>query len=181
MVRARLRRDSALLGTGSHPIRAAGAEAALREGAGAREAAHLAAAEIEHPHRRALVALTREAIAAAAPREAPAAGPVRVALLINGVPMRATSSPAGPRSPTSSAARAHGHQGRLRGGRLRRVHRAARTASPVRSLPGMLAVQADGTIVRTIEGLADEDLHPLQAGRSTTSTRCSAASARPAS
>jgi CO/xanthine dehydrogenase FAD-binding subunit len=52
----------ALLGTGSHPIRAAKAEEALRQG-DAREAAELAAAEIAHPHRRALVAaLAREAI-----------------------------------------------------------------------------------------------------------------------
>jgi CO/xanthine dehydrogenase FAD-binding subunit len=53
----------ALLGSGSHPIRAAKAEEALREGR-EREAAELAAAEIAHPHRRALVAaLAREAIA----------------------------------------------------------------------------------------------------------------------
>ena len=54
----------ALLGTGSHPIRAAKAEEALREGR-EREAAELAGAEIGHPHRRALVAaLARDAIAA---------------------------------------------------------------------------------------------------------------------
>jgi CO/xanthine dehydrogenase FAD-binding subunit len=52
----------ALLGSGSHPIRAAEAEQALREGH-EREAAELAAAEIADPHRRALVAaLAREAI-----------------------------------------------------------------------------------------------------------------------
>ena len=52
----------AVLGTGSHAC-ARRAEAALRDGAGAREAAALAAAEIEHPHRRALVAeLTRRAL-----------------------------------------------------------------------------------------------------------------------
>jgi len=57
----------ALLGTGSHPIRAAQAEEALRDGR-AREAAELAASEIAHPHRRALVAaLAREAIDATAP------------------------------------------------------------------------------------------------------------------
>jgi CO/xanthine dehydrogenase FAD-binding subunit len=56
----------ALLGTGSHPLRARTAERALIAGADAREVAELAAAEIEHPHRRALVAaLTREAIDAA--------------------------------------------------------------------------------------------------------------------
>jgi len=54
----------ALLGTGSHPLRATRAEAALREG-DAHAAAELAAAEIAHPHRRALVAaLAREAIEA---------------------------------------------------------------------------------------------------------------------
>jgi CO/xanthine dehydrogenase FAD-binding subunit len=58
----------AVLGTGSHPVRAPEAERALREGAGASEAAELAAAVIEHPHRRALAAaLAREAIEAAAP------------------------------------------------------------------------------------------------------------------
>jgi CO/xanthine dehydrogenase FAD-binding subunit len=52
----------AVLGTGSHPVRAAEAEAALREGH-AREAAELAASQIAHPHRRALVAaLARHAI-----------------------------------------------------------------------------------------------------------------------
>jgi CO/xanthine dehydrogenase FAD-binding subunit len=51
----------ALLGTGSHPIRAAAAEAALA-GGDAREAAELAAAELSDPHRRALVAaLARDA------------------------------------------------------------------------------------------------------------------------
>jgi CO/xanthine dehydrogenase FAD-binding subunit len=53
----------ALLGTGSHPIRAAAAEVALREGASAREAAALAATEVEGGHRRALVAeVTRRAL-----------------------------------------------------------------------------------------------------------------------
>jgi CO/xanthine dehydrogenase FAD-binding subunit len=52
----------ALLGGGSHPIRASRAEEALREG-DTRAAAELAAAEIEHPHRRALVAaLARDAL-----------------------------------------------------------------------------------------------------------------------
>jgi CO/xanthine dehydrogenase FAD-binding subunit len=56
----------AILGTGSHPVRATDAERALREGAGAREAAELAAALVEHPHRRALAAaLARDAIEAA--------------------------------------------------------------------------------------------------------------------
>lgn len=54
----------ALLGTGSHPVRAPEAERALDEGAGPREVAELAAALIEHPHRRVLAAaLTREALA----------------------------------------------------------------------------------------------------------------------
>ena len=58
----------ALLGTGSHPLRASVAERALLAGADAREAAQLAAELIDHPHRRALVAaLAREAIEAAAP------------------------------------------------------------------------------------------------------------------
>jgi CO/xanthine dehydrogenase FAD-binding subunit len=53
----------AVLGTGSHPVRAAAAEHALREGATAREAAALASQEVEDPHRRALVAeLTRRAL-----------------------------------------------------------------------------------------------------------------------
>ena len=53
----------AVLGNGSHPARAARAEAALVDGASAEEAAALAAATIEHPHRRALVAeLTRRAL-----------------------------------------------------------------------------------------------------------------------
>jgi CO/xanthine dehydrogenase FAD-binding subunit len=53
----------AVLGTGEHPVRAAAAEQALREGAPAREAAALAAAELSDPHRRALVAeLTRRAL-----------------------------------------------------------------------------------------------------------------------
>jgi len=53
----------AVLGNGSHPVRAARAEAALVDGAGAEEAAALAAATIEHPYRRALVAeLTRRAL-----------------------------------------------------------------------------------------------------------------------
>ena len=53
----------AILGTGSHPLRATDAERALSQGASAREAAALAAQEIEHPHRRALVAeLTRRAL-----------------------------------------------------------------------------------------------------------------------
>jgi CO/xanthine dehydrogenase FAD-binding subunit len=57
----------AVLGTGSHPIRATKAEEALRAGADPREAAELAAATIEHPHRRALVAaLARDALAATA-------------------------------------------------------------------------------------------------------------------
>jgi CO/xanthine dehydrogenase FAD-binding subunit len=57
----------AVLGTGSHPVRAAAAERALRAGAGAGEAAQLAASVVTHPHRRALVAaLAREAIEAAA-------------------------------------------------------------------------------------------------------------------
>jgi CO/xanthine dehydrogenase FAD-binding subunit len=56
----------ALLGGGSHPIRASKAEEALREG-DTRAAAELAAAEIEHPHRRALVAtLARDALASVA-------------------------------------------------------------------------------------------------------------------
>jgi len=51
----------AVLGSGSHPIRATRAEEALRAGH-TREAAELAAGEIEHPHRRALVAaLARDA------------------------------------------------------------------------------------------------------------------------
>ena len=59
----------AVTGNGSHPVRAARAERALLDGASAEEAAELAAAEIEHPHRSALVrALARDAIAAAAPR-----------------------------------------------------------------------------------------------------------------
>jgi CO/xanthine dehydrogenase FAD-binding subunit len=53
----------AVLGSGSHPVRAAGAERALREGAGAREAAALAAEVVEDAHRRALVAdVTRRAL-----------------------------------------------------------------------------------------------------------------------
>ncbi len=53
----------AILGTGSHPVRAPEAERALLEGAGAREAAALAARAVEHDHRRALVAdLARRAI-----------------------------------------------------------------------------------------------------------------------
>jgi aerobic carbon-monoxide dehydrogenase medium subunit len=53
----------AVLGTGSHPIRAAAAEAALVDGAGAREAAALAAECVENGHRRALVEeLTRRAL-----------------------------------------------------------------------------------------------------------------------
>ena len=49
---------------------------------------------------------------------------------------------------------------------------------PVRSCL-MFAVQAEGTRVRTVEGLADGDkLHPLQQ-RSGTITGCSAASAPP--
>jgi CO/xanthine dehydrogenase FAD-binding subunit len=53
----------AVLGNGSHPVRAARAEAALVDGASAAEAAELAAATIEHPHRRALVAeLARRAL-----------------------------------------------------------------------------------------------------------------------
>jgi CO/xanthine dehydrogenase FAD-binding subunit len=56
----------ALLGTGSHPIRAVTAEAAL-VGGDTRGAADSAGAEIEHPHRRALVAaLARQAIDATA-------------------------------------------------------------------------------------------------------------------
>jgi len=56
----------ALLGTGSRPIRAPEAEAALA-GGDTRGAAELAAAEIAHPHRRALVAaLARQAIDATA-------------------------------------------------------------------------------------------------------------------
>jgi CO/xanthine dehydrogenase FAD-binding subunit len=52
----------ALLGTGSHPVRATAAEAALA-GGDVRGAAELAAAEITHPHRRALVAaLARRAL-----------------------------------------------------------------------------------------------------------------------
>ena len=54
----------ALLGTGSHPVRAPEAERALAEGAPASEVAEQAAAAIAHPHRRALVrALVREALA----------------------------------------------------------------------------------------------------------------------
>lgn len=53
----------AVLGTGSHAVRAAPAEAALRAGASARDAAALAAQEVQHPHRRALVAeMTRRAL-----------------------------------------------------------------------------------------------------------------------
>jgi CO/xanthine dehydrogenase FAD-binding subunit len=53
----------ALLGTGSHPVRATAAEVALREGASAREAAALAASEVGGAHRRALVAeVTRRAL-----------------------------------------------------------------------------------------------------------------------
>ncbi len=52
-----------VLGTGSHPVRAAAAEAALADGAGAREAAALAAGCVEGAHRRALVEeLTRRAL-----------------------------------------------------------------------------------------------------------------------
>jgi CO/xanthine dehydrogenase FAD-binding subunit len=68
VIRARGHAAIAILGTGSHPLRATAAEAALRDGADEREAAELAAAALEHPHRRALVAaLAREALAATAP------------------------------------------------------------------------------------------------------------------
>ena len=51
---------------------------------------------------------------------------------------------------------------------------------PVRSCI-MLAVQADGHAIQTVEGLApgDGDLNPLQAGVSRGARACSAASARP--
>ncbi len=65
----------ALLGTGSHPVRAVAAEEAL-VGGDALAAAELAAAEIAHPHRRALVAaLAEQAIAEAAPPAADDAPP----------------------------------------------------------------------------------------------------------
>jgi CO/xanthine dehydrogenase FAD-binding subunit len=53
----------AVLGTGSHPVRAVRAEAALVDGATAREAAALAGACVDDGHRRALVTeLTRRAL-----------------------------------------------------------------------------------------------------------------------
>jgi CO/xanthine dehydrogenase FAD-binding subunit len=68
-IRTRTHAAIAVTGNGSHPVRAARAERALLNGASTEEAAELAAAEIEHPHRSAVVlALAREAIAATAPR-----------------------------------------------------------------------------------------------------------------
>ena len=57
---------------------------------------------------------------------------------------------------------------------------APRTAGSVKSC-SVLAVQADGHEVTTIEGLADATAHCTRCSRpSTSSTRCSAASAPPA-
>jgi aerobic-type carbon monoxide dehydrogenase small subunit (CoxS/CutS family) len=85
---------------------------------------------------------------------------VRVALLINGVPH------AGDVEPRTSLADFIRERG-LTGTKVGCEQGACGACTvqldgePVRACL-MLAVQADGTSVRTIEGLADEDLHPLQ-------------------
>ena len=132
------------------PIRAAKAEEALREGA-AREAAELAARRIDDPHRRALVAaLAREAIAR---REGHGAHQRR--------PARRRGRAAHARS------RDFIRDAGLTGTKVGCEHGVCGACTvqldgePVRSCL-MLAVQADGSDVRTIEGLDDEP-HPLQA------------------
>jgi aerobic-type carbon monoxide dehydrogenase small subunit (CoxS/CutS family) len=85
---------------------------------------------------------------------------VRVALLINGVPH------AGDVEPRTSLADFIRERG-LTGTKVGCEQGACGACTvqldgdPVRSCL-TLAVQADGTSIRTIEGLADEDLHPLQ-------------------
>jgi len=85
---------------------------------------------------------------------------VRVALLINGVPH------AGDVEPRTSLADFIRERG-LTGTKVGCEQGACGACTvqldgePVRACL-MLAVQADGTSIRTIEGLADEDLHPLQ-------------------
>ena len=53
------------------------------------------------------------------------------------------------------------HAGRLRHQQLRRLHRRCSTARRVKSC-SVLAVQADGAAVTTIEGLANGEWHPVQ-------------------
>jgi aerobic-type carbon monoxide dehydrogenase small subunit (CoxS/CutS family) len=85
---------------------------------------------------------------------------VRVALLINGVPH------AGDVEPRTSLADFIRERG-LTGTKVGCEQGACGSCTvqldgePVRACL-TLAVQADGTSIRTIEGLADEDLHPLQ-------------------
>jgi aerobic-type carbon monoxide dehydrogenase small subunit (CoxS/CutS family) len=85
---------------------------------------------------------------------------MRVALLINGVPH------AGDVEPRTSLADFIRERG-LTGTKVGCEQGACGACTvqldgePVRSCL-LLAVQADGTSIRTIEGLADEDLHPLQ-------------------
>ena len=85
---------------------------------------------------------------------------MRVALLINGVPH------AGDVEPRTSLADFIRERG-LTGTKVGCEQGACGACTvqldgdPVRSCL-TLAVQADGTSIRTIEGLADEDLHPLQ-------------------
>jgi aerobic-type carbon monoxide dehydrogenase small subunit (CoxS/CutS family) len=85
---------------------------------------------------------------------------VRVALLINGVPH---AGDVDPRTSLADFIRERGLTGTKVG--CEQGACGACTVQldgdPVRACL-MLAVQADGCAVRTIEGLADEDLHPLQ-------------------
>jgi len=85
---------------------------------------------------------------------------VRVALLINGVPHAGDVEP---RTSLADFIRERGLTG-TKVGCEQGVCGACTVqldGDPVRSCL-TLAVQADGTSIRTIEGLADEDLHPLQ-------------------
>jgi aerobic-type carbon monoxide dehydrogenase small subunit (CoxS/CutS family) len=86
---------------------------------------------------------------------------MRVALLINGVPH---AGDVDPRTSLADFIRQRGLTGTKVG--CEQGACGACTVQldgdPVRACL-TLAVQADGTSIRTIEGLADEDLHPLQA------------------
>ena len=108
----------------------------------------------------------------------PAAG-TTVSFTLNGEPATVAAPPFASLADTlRERARPHRHQDRLRGRRLRRLHRAPRRRAGLR-LPGATA-QAEGARIDTVEGAGPAGSPSGCARRSWRTARRSAASARPA-
>ena len=156
----------AVLGTGSHPVRATRAEAALVDGASAARGG--GARRRERRGRSSPGAGGR----AHAPRARP--GGPRMRLRINGVEHTAEVEPRTLLSRLHPGRGPHGHQGRLRAGRVRRLHGAARRRA------GAVLPDARDPGRRLRRRARSRASRPARCSSpSTSTTRSSAASARP--